>query len=53
MALKRSSSKDSAFTSWSMKDAKWWQFWMPQSGPVGGLLAGLIVVILIAVLGMK
>ena len=26
---------------WKYKEAKWWQFWLPQSGPVGGMLLGV------------
>jgi hypothetical protein len=28
---------------WANADAKWWQFWMPQSGHAGGLIIGAIV----------
>ncbi len=28
---------------WFMTDAKWYEFWMPQSGFVGGLIMGAVV----------
>lgn len=27
---------------WINKPAKWWQFWLPQSGIVGGSILGLL-----------
>lgn len=29
------------FIDWLNKDAKWWHFWLPQSGLLGGLLLGI------------
>lgn len=26
-------------------EAKWWQFWMPQSGPAGGAVFGILFVL--------
>jgi hypothetical protein len=31
---------------WTMKPARWWQFWRMQSGLVGGSIAGAILVLL-------
>jgi hypothetical protein len=33
---------------WIRRDAAWWQFWRPQSGFVGGAIAGLIALMLLA-----
>lgn len=31
---------------WWCHDAKWWQFWYPQSGPIGGgIIAALMFMI--------
>lgn len=30
---------------WTFKNARWYQFWMPQSGGIGGFIAGIIVII--------
>lgn len=30
---------------WAFKDAKWWQFWRPQSGLVGGLIMGVVMIV--------
>lgn len=39
---------------WFYKPAKWWQFWLPQSGMEGGAILGLILsVIGIIILGDK
>ena len=32
---------------WWLNPAKWWQFWLPGSGGIGGILAGSAVSILI------
>lgn len=32
---------------WLNRDAKWWQFWFPQSGISGGCIAGTINALLI------
>lgn len=29
---------DSAVTNWFTKPAQWWQFWYPNSGPLGALI---------------
>jgi hypothetical protein len=29
---------------WALVDAHWWQFWMPQSGLIGGLINGAVIV---------
>lgn len=26
------------FRRWFYRDAEWWEFWFPQSGPIGGVL---------------
>lgn len=31
------------FTKWIYKPAKWYQFWLPQSGDFGGIIIGTIV----------
>lgn len=31
------------FLNWYHKKAKWWQFWLPQSGFLGGCIAGSII----------
>jgi len=31
---------------WCKKPAKYWQFWLPQSGAVGGIIFGLIISII-------
>jgi hypothetical protein len=37
---------------WFFKGAQWWQFWLPQSGPVGGIIvAGVIALLLLALTG--
>jgi hypothetical protein len=28
---------------WWLADARWWQFWMPQSSLPGGIIGGAIV----------
>ncbi len=28
---------------WLLKDAKWWEFWMPGSGFFGGVIMGAIL----------
>ena len=28
---------------WSMRDARWWQFWLPQSGFPGGCIMAVVV----------
>jgi hypothetical protein len=28
---------------WWLRDAEWWQFWMPQSGLIGGCIVGLLM----------
>lgn len=33
-----------AFERWAFNDAPWWKCWRPQSGLIGGLFAGAIVV---------
>ncbi|WON88975.1 hypothetical protein [Delftia sp. UGAL515B_04] len=30
----------SRLVNWFFRPAQWWQIWLPQSGVVGGLLAG-------------
>ena len=36
---------------WFFKGARWWQFWLPQSGPVGGVIvAGVIALLLLLAL---
>jgi glycerol uptake facilitator-like aquaporin len=35
---------------WLHKDAEWWQFWLPQSGPVGGMIMGVILASFLAAL---
>lgn len=32
-----------AIVAWAYRDAEWWQFWMPQSGPLGGVIFGLVL----------
>jgi len=32
---------------WFMKPAKWYYFWLPQSGLAGGIIVGLIIVALL------
>lgn len=32
-----------AFMRWLTTPCPWWEFWNPQSGPVGGLLGGLVL----------
>lgn len=34
---------------WIKARAKWWQFWMPQSGLTGGIIAGWIITLIIIV----
>ncbi len=34
---------------WLNRDAKWWQFWFPQSGMPGGCIAGAINTTLIKI----
>jgi len=31
------------FKEWVFKDAKWYEFWMPDSGPIGGLIFGTLI----------
>jgi hypothetical protein len=26
---------------WWIEPAEWWEFWMPQSGAIGGVIAGI------------
>ena len=35
---------------WITTPAKWYQFWMPESGPVGGAIAGGILLFIIFVI---
>lgn len=28
---------------WFLRPAQWWQFWLPQSGKYGGLIAGSVI----------
>ena len=35
---------------WAYKNAKWYQFWMPQSGLVGGIIAGTVIGIILVLL---
>lgn len=28
---------------WSLHPAAWWQFWYPQSGPIGGFIMGWLL----------
>jgi len=35
---------------WLSANAKWWQFWMPQSGGRGGVVFGLLLGVLIALI---
>ena len=35
---------------WAFRDAEWWQFWMPQSGLAGGMIAGVVVIVAIVAL---
>ena len=30
-------------TNWIMRDAKWYHFWRPQSGFIGGFIFGAII----------
>lgn len=32
-----------AFLKWFQQPAEWYEFWMPQSGPIGGLIFGAIL----------
>jgi hypothetical protein len=38
----------SAFTEWLNRDAQPWQFWRPQSGMPGGIIAVLVMVMIAA-----
>lgn len=31
---------------WVFREAKWWQFWLPQSGIIGGLIITAIVLLI-------
>ena len=42
-----------AFVKWLHKPAKPWQFWLPQSGAMGGLINGVVISsVLLAVIYM-
>jgi glycerol uptake facilitator-like aquaporin len=28
---------------WWLREAEWWQFWLPQSGPIGGGIGGTLL----------
>ena len=32
---------------WSLRPARWYQFWLPSSGPIGGAISGIIAGILL------
>jgi len=32
--------KPMIYSAWVFRDARWWQFWRPQSGLPGGLILG-------------
>jgi hypothetical protein len=34
-----------AMVSWLVKPARWWHFWMPQSGLVGGAIMSMLLYI--------
>lgn len=31
---------------WLNKPAKWWQFWFPLSGAIGGIIMGMVAAVL-------
>lgn len=37
---------------WLFAPSKWWQFWKPQSGAQGGLLFGLLLAALLALIAL-
>jgi len=32
-----------SFTDWMVEPAEWWEFWMPMSGAIGGIIGGGMV----------
>ncbi len=41
----------SRINEWMMTPAHWYEFWMPQSGLVGGLIVGLILLAICIAVG--
>ena len=39
-----------SFLDWLFEPAKWWQFWMPQSGFLGGCIMGLYIALFLALI---
>ena len=35
--------RDRPLVAWALHPAHWWQFWLPQSGFIGGCIFGLTV----------
>jgi len=35
---------------WWFREAKWWQFWYPQSGFCGGFILGCVVVVVLIII---
>lgn len=40
------------FWQWVMMDARWYQFWMPQSGWSGGMIAGTVLMALLSIIAV-
>lgn len=40
-----------AIKAWAMQDAEVWQFWMPQSGLLGGVMVGMVILTVGVLLG--
>lgn len=38
------------YEKWSLwTDAQWWQFWLPQSGFIGGSICGVLILTIVGV----
>jgi uncharacterized membrane protein len=44
MLLNRMRLATTNLISWFMRPAHWWQFWLPGSGFIGGMLFGLFLI---------